>query len=322
MLIKREPAADNPWHSKSAEWQLPTPVPVHDFDRFPVFDADPYPYGVEPAAGPGLAPAGGGVADGRLSIRPHPSRDRARAARVAAAGDCGSAHASCAAPPRSSSSRSCSPTSTCARRTPTTDWKIGPVIPSVGLGVAIVVVLILSALALRVAARRPELTVRLGGAAAAAGAAVGGAPGDRLDDAGLRPRQRRLRERVRRLDGVLRGVRARLHLLDRDPGGHRLAADARGRAGDPRRGADRHGGDQGRRWRRARSSGRSTSPPAWCCSSSSTCSDAMSWRLVDPTAAGLRGGRGGALLGRRARIQPRRAAAAHGGLRRPAWPRS
>jgi cytochrome c oxidase subunit 1 len=59
MLIKREPATDNPWHSKSAEWQLPTPVPIHDFDRFPVFDDDPYPYGVERAGGPVLAPAGG-----------------------------------------------------------------------------------------------------------------------------------------------------------------------------------------------------------------------------------------------------------------------
>ncbi len=60
MLIKREPAEDNPWHSKSAEFQLPTPVPLHDFDRIPVFDADPYPYGVEPAGGPALVPAGGG----------------------------------------------------------------------------------------------------------------------------------------------------------------------------------------------------------------------------------------------------------------------
>jgi cytochrome c oxidase subunit I len=59
MLIKREPLVGNPWASKSLEWQLPTPVPVHDFDRFPVFDDDPYPYGVEPASGPALAPAGG-----------------------------------------------------------------------------------------------------------------------------------------------------------------------------------------------------------------------------------------------------------------------
>ncbi|HEY5427938.1 MAG TPA: cbb3-type cytochrome c oxidase subunit I [Solirubrobacteraceae bacterium] len=57
-LIKREPLVGNPWGSKGLEWQLPTPVPVHDFDRFPVFDADPYPYGVEPTAEPALT--GGG----------------------------------------------------------------------------------------------------------------------------------------------------------------------------------------------------------------------------------------------------------------------
>jgi heme/copper-type cytochrome/quinol oxidase subunit 3 len=45
------------------------------------------------------------------------------------------------------------------------DWKIGPVHPSVALGVAIVVVLILSAIAMQSTTRRPELTVRLGGAA-------------------------------------------------------------------------------------------------------------------------------------------------------------
>ncbi|HET6864745.1 MAG TPA: cbb3-type cytochrome c oxidase subunit I [Solirubrobacteraceae bacterium] len=61
LLIKREPAPANPWHSKSPEWQLPTPVPVYDFERTPVFDADPYPYGVEPAPvrAPVTAPAGG-----------------------------------------------------------------------------------------------------------------------------------------------------------------------------------------------------------------------------------------------------------------------
>jgi heme/copper-type cytochrome/quinol oxidase subunit 3 len=45
------------------------------------------------------------------------------------------------------------------------DWKIGSVNPSIGLGVLIVVVLILSAVALRLAATRPELTVRAGAAA-------------------------------------------------------------------------------------------------------------------------------------------------------------
>jgi cytochrome c oxidase subunit 1 len=60
-LIRREPEVANPWHSKSAEWQLPTPVPVYDFERIPVFDADPYPYGVEPAPVPvrAAAPAPG-----------------------------------------------------------------------------------------------------------------------------------------------------------------------------------------------------------------------------------------------------------------------
>ncbi len=60
MLIKREPLVGNPWNSKSIEWSLPTPVPTHDFDKIPVFDEDPYPYGTEPAGGPALAPAAGG----------------------------------------------------------------------------------------------------------------------------------------------------------------------------------------------------------------------------------------------------------------------
>ena len=38
LVFKREPAEANPWQSKSIEWQLPTPVPVHDFERFPVFE--------------------------------------------------------------------------------------------------------------------------------------------------------------------------------------------------------------------------------------------------------------------------------------------
>ncbi len=59
LLIKREPAEANPWHSKSAEFQLATPTPVHDFDRVPVFGEDPYPYGVEPVAVSGAMPAQG-----------------------------------------------------------------------------------------------------------------------------------------------------------------------------------------------------------------------------------------------------------------------
>jgi heme/copper-type cytochrome/quinol oxidase subunit 3 len=45
------------------------------------------------------------------------------------------------------------------------DWKIGSVNPSLGLGVVILVALILSAVALRLAATRPELTVSAGATA-------------------------------------------------------------------------------------------------------------------------------------------------------------
>jgi heme/copper-type cytochrome/quinol oxidase subunit 3 len=45
------------------------------------------------------------------------------------------------------------------------DWKIGKVSPSIGLGVIIVVILILSAVAMRLAASGPERTVSAGAAA-------------------------------------------------------------------------------------------------------------------------------------------------------------
>ncbi len=48
MVIVRKPAEENPWRSKSLEWQLPTPVPVHNFDQVPVIDSDPYDYGTPP----------------------------------------------------------------------------------------------------------------------------------------------------------------------------------------------------------------------------------------------------------------------------------
>ena len=64
LVIARNPAADNPWQSRSLEWQLPTPVPVENFARIPVITAGPYEYGV-PGAPPvvdltpgAVAPAG------------------------------------------------------------------------------------------------------------------------------------------------------------------------------------------------------------------------------------------------------------------------
>ncbi len=60
LAFVKKPAAANPWASRSIEFQLPSPVPVHNFDRIPVFSSDPYGYGEgpQPVAVPAGAPAG------------------------------------------------------------------------------------------------------------------------------------------------------------------------------------------------------------------------------------------------------------------------
>jgi cytochrome c oxidase subunit 1 len=60
LIFVREPATSNPWNSKSMEWQVPTPVPVNNFEQIPVFDSDPYDYGVPVSIGGG-APAAAGA---------------------------------------------------------------------------------------------------------------------------------------------------------------------------------------------------------------------------------------------------------------------
>ena len=62
LIFVREKAAQNPWRSKSIEWQVPTPVPVNNFEQIPVFDHDPYDYGTPPlpVGGPSAAGAGAG----------------------------------------------------------------------------------------------------------------------------------------------------------------------------------------------------------------------------------------------------------------------
>jgi cytochrome c oxidase subunit 1 len=67
MVIARVPAEPNPWRSRGLEFQLPTPVPVKNFEQTPVITSGPYEYG-EPGAppvaalspAPRVAPAGGG----------------------------------------------------------------------------------------------------------------------------------------------------------------------------------------------------------------------------------------------------------------------
>jgi heme/copper-type cytochrome/quinol oxidase subunit 1 len=46
LVFARVPAAENPWASRGLEWQLPTPVPVDNFERIPVITSGPYEYGV------------------------------------------------------------------------------------------------------------------------------------------------------------------------------------------------------------------------------------------------------------------------------------
>ena len=64
LVFVREPAAENPWASRGLEWQLPTPIPVDNFERIPVITNGPYEYGVAGAAPvaqltPGALPAAG-----------------------------------------------------------------------------------------------------------------------------------------------------------------------------------------------------------------------------------------------------------------------
>jgi cytochrome c oxidase subunit 1 len=49
VFFERRRATANPWHAKGLEWQLPTPVPVHNFEKVPVITGTPYGYG-DPAA--------------------------------------------------------------------------------------------------------------------------------------------------------------------------------------------------------------------------------------------------------------------------------
>jgi cytochrome c oxidase subunit 1 len=51
MIVARVPAASNPWRSRGLEFQVPTPVPVKNFERTPVIASSPYDYGV-PGAPP------------------------------------------------------------------------------------------------------------------------------------------------------------------------------------------------------------------------------------------------------------------------------
>jgi cytochrome c oxidase subunit 1 len=60
LIFVRARAEQNPWHSKSIEWQIPTPIPVNNFEQIPTFDSDPYDYGTPVPIGP-AQPASSGA---------------------------------------------------------------------------------------------------------------------------------------------------------------------------------------------------------------------------------------------------------------------
>ncbi len=49
LVHKRETEVSNPWHALSLEWQLPSPVPVYNFEEIPIINSSPYDYGVPDA---------------------------------------------------------------------------------------------------------------------------------------------------------------------------------------------------------------------------------------------------------------------------------
>ena len=59
LVFLRQPAETNPWFSRSLEWQVASPPPVHNFDRIPVITSGPYEYGVPNA--PPVADFGAGA---------------------------------------------------------------------------------------------------------------------------------------------------------------------------------------------------------------------------------------------------------------------
>ena len=68
-------APANPWHAKTLEWKVPTPVPLENFLVDPVVTSDPYTYGEGVPDGQGVpdfAPGGGtGAGAGRMPGRPN-----------------------------------------------------------------------------------------------------------------------------------------------------------------------------------------------------------------------------------------------------------
>ncbi len=121
LVLKREPAEINPWHSQSLEWQLPSPPPVHNFDDDSGDHLDAVRIrGPERSSGRRASARASSPLKGARREPPRRSGRRPSAGRPHGVREHrGSAPAYLRAPSCSCSSRSCSPSSICARSTPT-----------------------------------------------------------------------------------------------------------------------------------------------------------------------------------------------------------
>ena len=301
LLARIRPRAGpaNPWGSKSIEWQLPSPVPVHNFDRIPVFTGDPYGYGEGPRRSRSRRRAG----------REGLSHERARASRRPTTSVVESE------PPEILGRNLTSAGHLLASATAffflaflfayfylrslnnAHMWRPKGVDPSVGARHGRRGADRRQRAARPARARRPpRRPARSSGGSRALLALVVGlaalvAPVRRVGDARLRARRRRLRERLRRLDGVLLPLRARDALLARDaardlvPLPRQVASGAPepGEAsGDPHRSATTstiRSRSSGRSSRRSPSTGRSSRASASSPGSSSTSSSTWPCRL-------------------------------------------
>ena len=251
-VVWRKRAPQNPWQARGLEWQIPSPPPPDNFAHIPVVLAGPYEYGdpdalpvadLNPPAGviagalarrPGQAPRRAPdrrrnacqKSPRRAAARPRPGRPRRtpsttrrRSTRRGRAA--GWRSAGC----RSCSGRSRSPTSTCSPSNGHSLWlPKSNALPQIGYGVAIMALIVVSALVQtvglqRIKAGRKGPWVDVGARRPGPRPGRGGA----ADRAAARPavpaRPVRFRQRLRR---VL-------------PGGARHLASRHDLAGDPRR---------------------------------------------------------------------------------------
>ena len=270
LVFARVPAGDNPWQSKSIEWQLPSPVPVYNFTR----------------------------SRSSRAIRTATANRRGRSPFRQARRQEGTDVSDFAHPATEYEVVESEPPEVLGRNLVTAGhllasasaffflafvfayfylrslnnhgmWRPKGVNPSVGWGTVILACVVLERAPDAARPDRPprgaKAAVAREGARRARARSARARPADRrVGEPRLRPGGRRLRERLRRLDGVLLPLRVRHDVLARDGagdilavsrlgerGGHRRAGRGVGRSGTRGRGHPRSGVARAGRARRA-----------------------------------------------------------------------